>query len=58
MSSGLPYLNKLRKPELADIAEKTSLKEYVYHRARARPVSHPSAHTNSMSLQPWQLQQE
>ncbi|KAJ5722010.1 hypothetical protein N7488_000045 [Penicillium malachiteum] len=28
MSSGLPYLNKLRKPELVEIAEKTDLQEY------------------------------
>lgn len=40
MSSGLPYLNKLRKPELAEIAEKTGLKRYVYWTiARARAPS-------------------
>ncbi|KAJ5099331.1 hypothetical protein N7532_006332 [Penicillium argentinense] len=28
MSSGLPFLNKLRKPELAEIAERTKLSDY------------------------------
>lgn len=37
MSSGLPYLNKLRKPELVEFAEKTDLEEYVCpHRDRDR----------------------
>lgn len=35
MSSGLPTLNKLRKPELVEIAERTKLTEYVYPIARA-----------------------
>ena len=29
MSSGLPTLNKLRKPELVEIAERTNLSKYV-----------------------------
>jgi hypothetical protein len=29
MSSGLPTLNRLRKPELLEIAERTNLTEYV-----------------------------
>ncbi|KAJ5105066.1 hypothetical protein NUU61_002413 [Penicillium alfredii] len=29
MSSGLPYLNKLRKPELVEFAEKTDLEDYA-----------------------------
>lgn len=29
MSSGLPTLNRLRKPELIEIAERTNLTEYV-----------------------------
>lgn len=29
MSSGLPFLNKLRKPELTELAEQTDLQEYV-----------------------------
>lgn len=29
MSSGLPTLNRLRKPELVEIAERTKLTEYV-----------------------------
>lgn len=39
MSSGLPYLNKLRKPELVEFAEQTDLQEYVYaclHLSRTR----------------------
>jgi hypothetical protein len=35
MSNGLPFLNKLRKPELAEIAERTDLQEYVYLLSRA-----------------------
>lgn len=41
MSSGLPTLNKLRKPELAEIAERTNLTEYVYpHRVVAISVQY------------------
>jgi hypothetical protein len=35
MSSGLPYLKSLRKPDLIDFAERTDLQEYV-HTCRAR----------------------
>jgi hypothetical protein len=38
MSSGLPYLNKLRKPELVEFAEKTDLQEYVYMLALRYPT--------------------
>jgi hypothetical protein len=38
MSSGLPYLNKLRKPELVEFAEKTDLQEYVYIIAQPNPT--------------------
>lgn len=36
MSTALPFLNKLRKPELVELAQRTHLKKYVYHVARAR----------------------
>jgi hypothetical protein len=38
MSSGLPYLNKLRKPELIEFAEKTDLQEYVHMIALSNPT--------------------
>lgn len=38
MSSGLPYLKSLRKPELAEFAERTDLQEYVYT-CRARSIA-------------------
>ena len=39
MSSGLPYLNKLRKPELVEIAERTDLQEYVYSLSRTSAIA-------------------